>query len=115
MAIATRSAPGTVGPEWQDCSKSEHCGEEIDMSRAHLATYLNDHLAGAMTALEILDHLKEEAADIRPFLDRLTQDIMADRQELVDLMARLNIEQSRIRKAGGWLAERFVEAKLEVD
>ena len=85
------------------------------MSREHLATYLNDHLSGSVTALEILDHLREEATDIHPFLIQLEKDIKADRQQLVDLMARLDIQQSRIRKAGGWLAERFVEAKLEVD
>jgi len=85
------------------------------MSREHLATYLNDHLSGSVTALEILDHLKEETADIDPFLARLEKDIKADRQQLVDLMAKLDIPQSRIRKASGWLAERFVEAKLEVD
>jgi len=85
------------------------------MSKEHLATYLNDHLAGSVTALEILDRLKEEATDIDPFLTRLERDIKADQQQLVDLMAQLEIPQSRMRKAGGWLAERFVEAKLQVD
>jgi hypothetical protein len=85
------------------------------MSQEHLATYLNDHLAGSVTAIEILDHLAEEATDIRPFLARLKMDIEADRQELVNLMAVLDIPQSRIRKVSGWLAEQFVEAKLEVD
>jgi hypothetical protein len=85
------------------------------MSRDHVATYLNDHLAGSVTALEILDHLAEEATDIAPFLARLKNEIAADRQQLVDLMARLEIPQSRIRKAGSWIAEQFVEAKLEVD
>src|SRR6185295_6670358 len=59
--------------------------------------------------------LAEEALDIDPFLARLKKDIEADRQQLVDLMARLDIPQSRIRKASGWFAEKFVEAKLEVD
>jgi len=85
------------------------------MSQEHLATYLNDHLAGSVTAIEILDHLAEEAEDIRPFLAQLKKDIEADRQELVNLMAMLDIPQSRIRKVSGWLAEQFVEAKLEVD
>jgi hypothetical protein len=85
------------------------------VSREHLATYLNDHLSGSIAAIEILDHLCEEATDIRPFLVGLKKDIEADQQVLVDLMARLDIQQSRIRKAGVWLAEQFVEAKLEVD
>ena len=85
------------------------------MSREHLATYLNDHLAGSVTALEILDRLAEEASDLQPFVTGLKRDIEADQQVLVDLMAKLGITQSRFRKAGGWLAERIVEAKLEVD
>jgi len=85
------------------------------MSRTHLSTYLNDHLAGSVTAIEILDRIAEEFADIGPFVAQLKQDIAADRQELVDLMAKLSIAQSRIRKAGGWFAERIAEAKLEVD
>jgi hypothetical protein len=85
------------------------------MSRDHLATYLNDHLAGSVTALEILDRLAEEASELSPFLARLKKEIEADRQHLVDLMARLHISQSRIRKASGWIAEKITEAKLEVD
>jgi hypothetical protein len=85
------------------------------MSKDHLATYLNDHLAGSVTAIEIIDRLAEEASDISPFLARLKKDIEADRQHLVDLMARLTIPQSRIRKASLWLAEKITEAKLEVD
>jgi hypothetical protein len=85
------------------------------MSREHLSTYLNDHLAGSVTAIEILDRLAEEFSDIAPFVARLKKDIEADRQHLVDLMAKLSIPQSRMRKAGGWLAERITEAKLEVD
>jgi len=85
------------------------------MSQDHLATYLNDHLAGSLTAIEILDHLIEEAKDIGPFLASLKTDIEADRQDLVNLMALLDIPQSRIRKVSGWLAEQLVEAKLEVD
>jgi hypothetical protein len=85
------------------------------MSKEHLSTYLNDHLAGSVTAIEILDRLAEEFSDIAPFVARLKKDIEDDRQQLVDLMAKLSIPQSRIRKAGSWLAERIVEAKLEVD
>jgi len=85
------------------------------MSREHLATYLNDHLSGSVTAIEILDRLAEEASDLNPFVARLKKDIEADQQQLVDLMAKLKVPQSRLRKAGGWLAEQVAEAKLEVD
>jgi hypothetical protein len=68
-----------------------------------------------VTAVELLDRLAEEASELAPFLARLKKEIEADRQHLVDLMARLHIPQSRIRKASGWIAEKIAEAKLEVD
>jgi hypothetical protein len=85
------------------------------MSREHLSTYLNDHLAGSVAALEILDGLSSDAPDLAPFAAQLKEDIESDRQQLIALMDRLGIEQGRLRKASGWLAEQFVEAKLEMD
>jgi hypothetical protein len=85
------------------------------MSKEHLATYLNDHLAGSIAALEIVDHLATEAPDLSAMLRTLKKDIEADQRELKTLMDRLHILESRIRKIGGWLSERFTDAKLEVD
>jgi uncharacterized tellurite resistance protein B-like protein len=97
---------------WAGCLKSEH---EVNMSKEHLSTYLNDHLAGSVAALEILDHLIQEANDLSPFFTKLKADIEVDRQELVGLMNRLHISQSRIRKAGVWLVEQIAEAKFGMD
>jgi len=72
-------------------------------------------LAGATVALEILDHLASESPDLAPSLKTLRTDILEDREQLKALMARLNIQESRARKAGGWIAERVAEVKLEVD
>jgi hypothetical protein len=85
------------------------------MSREHLATYLNDHLAGSVVAVEILEHLEAEATDWTPHLGTLRIDIETDRQELKTLMDRLGIVESRVRKVGGWIAETLTEVKLEVD
>jgi hypothetical protein len=85
------------------------------MSREHLSTYLNDHLAGSVAALELLDGLAGDAPDLAPFANKLKKDIEADQQQLIALMDRLGIEQGRLRKASGWLAEQFMEAKLELD
>jgi len=85
------------------------------VSKEHLATYLNDHLAGSLVAAEILDHLEVEAPDLKVFISELRADIAADRQQLKGLMDRLNIPESRIRKVSGWIAEQVTEAKLEVD
>lgn len=84
------------------------------MSKEHLATYLNDHLAGSNIALEILDHLAKERPDLTP-LAALRTEIDEDREELKGLMARLSITESRIRQAGTWIAEQVAEAKIEAD
>lgn len=85
------------------------------MSKEHLSTYLNDHLAGSVAAVEILDGLAVDAPDLAPFAAQLKEDIEADKQQLLALMDRLGIEQGRLRKASGWLAEQIAEAKLELD
>jgi hypothetical protein len=85
------------------------------MSKEHLSTYLNDHLSGAAIAIEILDHLANEAEDLRPILLDTKAEIEADRLELIELMQTLDIQESRLRKAGRWFAEQFAEAKFEVD
>jgi hypothetical protein len=71
------------------------------MAHEHLATYLNDHLAGSVVALELLEHLEAVHSEdpLRDFFRDLRADITADRDELEALMKTLNIDQSRTRKA----------------
>lgn len=87
------------------------------MSKQHVATYLNDHLAGSVTALELLEHLERTQAGtaLGTFAAGLRADIAADRRELEDLMARLRITASLPRRAAAWLAERMTELKLWAD
>jgi hypothetical protein len=87
------------------------------MADEYLATYLNDHLAGSVVALELLDHLGETYADNRlsDLFRQLRADIVADRDELQRLMEVLHISQSRTRKASAWLAEKMTELKLGFD
>lgn len=85
------------------------------MSREHLATYLNDHLAGSLIAIEILEHLETEALDLMQDLDPLKAEVEADRRQLKGLMDRLGITESRVRKVTGWIAEQVTEAKFEAD
>jgi len=85
------------------------------MSKEHLSTYLNDHLMGAVAALEIVDHLAADAGDLKDLLIELKGNIESDRQKLVGLMKGLGISESRVRRASGWIAGQFAEAKFEVD
>jgi hypothetical protein len=87
------------------------------MAQEHLATYLNDHLAGSVVALDLLDHLEATHSEdtLRDFFKEIRADVASDRQELERLMKGLNIDQSRTRKASAWLAEKFTELKLRFD
>ena len=87
------------------------------MSDDHIAIYLNDHLAGSVAAVELLDQLQEDhsGTPLEGFFTELRTDIEADRQELESLMERLNVTESRTRKASAWLAGKFAELKLRLD
>ena len=79
-----------------------------------LISYLNDHLAGSVSAIEMLDHLIEthEGESLGTFLKDLRSDIVADQDVLKKIVQRFNASESAIRKAGAWLAEKFARIKL---
>ena len=87
------------------------------MTNESLATYLNDHLAGSVVAIELLDHLQTDRAGTAQasILAGVHADIEADRQELEGFMAQLGITVSAPRKATGWLVEKLGEIKLRLD
>jgi hypothetical protein len=81
-----------------------------------LASYLNDHLAGSVGALELLEHLAK-LHDGKPlgdlFMD-IEAEIRADQEKLREVMRSLRIEESNIRKAGAWVAEKAGRARLMI-
>ena len=85
-----------------------------DQSREDLAIYLKDHYAGGVAALELLDHLIDEQHDdsLQSFFCRLREDIQADHDQLRSVMERLGDEDSSLRNAGAWLAEKFGRLKM---
>ena len=87
------------------------------MANESLATYLNDHLAGSVVALKLLNHLEEDGAGTAQasILADVHADIAADRQELEAFMAQRGITVSEPRKATGWLVEKLSEIKLHLD
>lgn len=87
------------------------------MANEALATYLNDHLAGSVIALELLDHLERERAGT-PEVDVLAglrAEIGEDRAALERLLERLGIPQSKPRQVTAWLTEKIGEVKLRLD
>ena len=81
-----------------------------------LATYLNDHLAGSVAALEMLDHMIEmhEGKPLQSFLKDLKRDIESDQNELKELMKRLDFDESAVRKTGAWVMEKLSRTKLQI-
>ena len=83
------------------------------VDREALSIYLNDHLAGSVAAIDLLDHLI--ADDPEPALER----------ELVDLQSRLQLEQrtlrtvieaigseSKLGQAMAWVGEKVARLKV---
>jgi hypothetical protein len=80
----------------------------------NLSTYLNDHLAGSVAALNMIDHLINtyEEKPLAQFFRDLRAEIAADQAELQGLVDKLDKEHNAIRKAGAWIAEKLSRAKI---
>jgi hypothetical protein len=87
------------------------------MANEHIATYLNDHLAGSVVAVELMEDLEAAYAErpIASFIAGLRVEVEADVEELKRIMSSLEISESRTRKASAWLTEKFTELKLRLD
>jgi len=85
-----------------------------DQRRKDLEIYLQDHYAGAVSALELLDHLIEVHEDdsLGEFFEQLRAAIKADHQQLQNLIEALGFEESSLRNTGAWLAEKLSRAKI---
>ena len=92
-------------------------GDNTVATHKGLTTYLNDHLAGSVAALEIVDHLIEHAQNSgwRTSLVQLRKDIEEDQDILRDLLKKLGGTESPVRKAAAWLSEKIGEVKLHLD
>ena len=82
----------------------------------NLTSYLNDHLAGSVGALELLDRLIDtyEGKPLGVFFQELRNDIRADQEKLRELIQQVGAEESAVRKAGAWLVEKLSRVKMPV-
>lgn len=82
-----------------------------------LARYLNDHLAGSVAALEMLNHLIAERAGTadEAVLVALRGEIEASRETLEAVMAEMGVATSQPRQATAWLVGKLSELKLRLD
>jgi|SRR5205823_790512 len=81
-----------------------------------LDSYLNDHLAGSVGALELIDHWSKlfDGKPLAKFLAELRGDVEADQETLRELMRALGTKESGVRPAGAWVAEKFSRARFAV-
>lgn len=82
-----------------------------------LTTYLNDHLAGSVAALELLDHLAKlhRGTQREELFQELRKEVEEDQQVVQQLLDQTGGKESRVRKVAAWLTEKLGEAKLKLD
>jgi len=84
------------------------------VSRDALKTYLNDHLAGSVMAIELAERTirENEGGPVAARLSPLVKEIREDQTVLKGLIERLGTGESSLKKAGAWLAEKAGRVKL---
>jgi hypothetical protein len=81
-----------------------------------LDSYLNDHLAGSISALELIAHCVEvhKGEPLGRFFAETEREVKADQNTLRDVMRTLGVEESKVRQAGAWVAEKVGRARLMI-
>src|SRR5438132_13931721 len=77
-------------------------------------SYLNDHLAGSISALELIAHWAHVHKDepLGRFFTDIERQIKADQDTLRDVMRCLGSEESKVRQVGAWAAVKGGRARL---
>ena len=81
-----------------------------------LDSYLNDHLAGSIGAIELIAHWAKlyQGKPLGAFFTELQAEIKADQDRLRVLMRCLGVEESKVRQAGAWAAEKLGLARFVI-
>jgi hypothetical protein len=84
------------------------------VSNEALSAYLNDHLAGSVGAIEMVERAITENAgnSLARRLEQELEVIRKDQDIVRDLITRLGSTESRLKKAGAWLVEKAGRVKL---
>jgi hypothetical protein len=84
------------------------------MANDALETYLNDHLAGATSAIQMLERAADDhaATELGPGIADLLAAIREDQEVLSGLIRRLGYSEHSLKQAGAWLAEKVARVKL---
>jgi hypothetical protein len=81
-----------------------------------LATYLDDHLAGARFAVDLLERLQEAQTDqeFHRFAHDLLRDIEQDRAVLQKIADEVSGGSNAVKEAAAWLSEKASRLKLRL-
>jgi hypothetical protein len=85
----------------------------VTSASKYLATYLNDHLAGATAGLALARRAaaENEGTELGVFLAQLADEIEADRHTLEEIMAALGVGTDRVKVVAAWVFERVGRLK----
>ncbi len=82
-----------------------------------LGSYLNDHLAGSVVALQTIAHLISATGDkpeFQNFFMSLETDIESDQNVLQQMIAAIGHAESGVKKAASWGVEKISWLKFEI-
>lgn len=84
------------------------------MESGPLATYLQDHYAGASGGISLIESLKEGAPDAaeESELAEIEAGFHQEREALLGLMERAGADPSTVKNAGAWIGEHLSQMKL---
>src|SRR4051794_34758991 len=79
----------------------------------NLATYLNDHLAGSTTGRELAKRTlsSNRGTQFEPTLEWLVQELVEDRQALLDIMHAVDAPEDHLKKLAAYAVERVGRLK----
>ena len=74
------------------------------LDRKRLSIYLNDHLAGSTSGLELAKRTRgaNQGTEYAEPLERVASQIEEDRDALIRLMESLEIKRDHLKVAAGW-------------
>jgi hypothetical protein len=84
------------------------------LSEEALSVYLNDHLAGSVAAVDMIEQAmdRNKATPLGAFLKQLLDGVRADQATLQRLMEQFGVEKSGVKQATSWAAEKFSRLKF---
>ncbi len=80
-----------------------------------LGVYLQDHLAGSVHAIELLEFIRDQHANdpLGPFAAQLLAEIEVDRNVLRGITERADVGSDGVKEAGAWLGNKLSRLKLK--